>query len=285
MSKTGTKKWTTGKKGSTQVPGQLYGYSVQESRLLAHLLLAEEGDVVSLEVIDDVGVVGATGTTAEQTKSGLAHNPISDLAKDLWKTLSNWLTAIRAGSLPSDAKFLLYVAQPHTGQVVQQISDAKTHAEALALLRQLRDRFWGKPPAYKKRAKLGDEVAPHVNAILSAQDNVVVDLFRNFVIETAVANPNDDLNKLLRSKALDDKAIDDVSRYLLGWVKKRSTSSSRVSFRQTSPTQTFTMLSLRRQRSSTQRTPSAPLPSRLVASRLKATFALARTFARFNSWS
>jgi hypothetical protein len=221
MSRTAGKKGMKGKRGATQVPGQLYGYSVQESRLLAHLLIAEDGDVVSLEVIDDVGVVGATRTTAEQTKSGLAHNPISDLAKDLWKTLSNWLTAIRQGTLPSDAKFLLYVAQPHNGHVVQQINDVKTHAEALALLKQLRDRFWGKPPAYRKRAKLGDEVAPYINAILSAQDNVVVDLFRNFVLETAVKNPNDDLDKLLRSKALDDKAINDVSRYLLGWVKKK----------------------------------------------------------------
>lgn len=189
--------------------------------MLAHLLLAEEGDIVSLEVIDDVGVVGRAGTTAEQTKSGLAHNPISDQAKDLWKTLWNWLNAIREGTLPSNARFLLYVAQPYSGELVAELHSVSTHAEAKALFKKLRDRFWGRAPGYKKRGKLGDEVAPFINGVLGAREDVVVDLFRNFSLETAIANPTDDLTRFLRGKAIDEKVVEDVSRYLLGWVKKR----------------------------------------------------------------
>jgi len=46
--------------------------------MLGRLLQGRPGEAVSLEVLDDVAVIGPDGTTAEQIKSGLAHNPIAD---------------------------------------------------------------------------------------------------------------------------------------------------------------------------------------------------------------
>src|ERR1035441_10477603 len=86
---------------SAQVPGQLFGYSLQAIRLLSLALDASPGTVLSLEVFEDVGTVDETGNAfASQTKSGLETNPVSDRAVDLWKTFSNWLTAVASGQLP-----------------------------------------------------------------------------------------------------------------------------------------------------------------------------------------
>src|SRR4051812_46484770 len=65
-------------RGSTQVPGQLYGYLLQVTRFVAHLLRAHPGQAVSVEHLDDVATEGPDGVIAEQDKSGLAHNPVSD---------------------------------------------------------------------------------------------------------------------------------------------------------------------------------------------------------------
>ena len=85
---------------SAQVPGQMFGYSLQAIRLLSLALDASPGTVLSLEVFEDVGTVDETGNAlASQTKSGLETNPISDRAVDLWKTFSNWLMAVASGQL------------------------------------------------------------------------------------------------------------------------------------------------------------------------------------------
>ena len=62
---------------SAQVPGQLFGYSLQAIRLLNLALDASPGTVLSLEVFEDVGAVNdARKTLASQTKSGLETNPV-----------------------------------------------------------------------------------------------------------------------------------------------------------------------------------------------------------------
>src|SRR5580698_10711362 len=89
---------------SAQVPGQLFGYSLQAIRLLSLALDASPGTVLSLEVFEDVGTIDEAGNTvASQTKSGLETNPISDRAVDLWKTFSNWLLAVGSGQISTAA--------------------------------------------------------------------------------------------------------------------------------------------------------------------------------------
>lgn len=68
--------------------GQLYGYGLQEARFLHHLLHSRSGDTIALESFDDVSGVKDGKPFAEQDKSGLEHNPISDSAIDLWKTFA-----------------------------------------------------------------------------------------------------------------------------------------------------------------------------------------------------
>src|SRR4051812_15884870 len=92
-------------------PGQYLGYSVQATRFLHRLLKGDLEDLISLEVIDDVGVMTASGKViAEQSKSVLDGNPVSDRSPQLWKTFSNWIRAVEDGSInPKTTEFVLYV--------------------------------------------------------------------------------------------------------------------------------------------------------------------------------
>ena len=78
----------------TNASGIYLGFSLQATRFLIHLLKANPGDVVCLEVFDDVAVVRVDGTLfVEQDKSNLATNPLSNRSLQLWKTLHNWIGA------------------------------------------------------------------------------------------------------------------------------------------------------------------------------------------------
>jgi hypothetical protein len=96
-------------KRSANVPGQFYGYSIQITRVVAHFLRAQQGQSVSIEHLDDIATHSDAGDIVEQDKSGLAHNPVTNRSPELWKTLANWVRAIRAGALKDDTRFLLYV--------------------------------------------------------------------------------------------------------------------------------------------------------------------------------
>src|SRR5687767_10932510 len=91
---------STRKPRSAQVPAQFLGYSLQTTRAAIRALQAEPGAFVSVEVLDDVAVTRSDGgTTAEQSKSATASNPIADRSVELWKTFSNWVRAAESGAL------------------------------------------------------------------------------------------------------------------------------------------------------------------------------------------
>jgi len=205
---------------ATAAPGQYYGYSLQTTRLLARLLECAPGESVSLEVLDDVAVSGPATTLVEQAKSGFAHNPITDRSSDLWKTLFNWLEAIRTGVLHVETtRFVLYVAQPYKGPIAEKLNAAKSLPDAIALLGELRTEFWGEAPDYTKRGKLAESIAPYVNSVLSAEDRIAGRIILAFELEKGSGSSGDDVRDSLRSKAIGDEAIEGVLEGLLGWVK------------------------------------------------------------------
>src|SRR4051794_11326840 len=120
------------KRGSSNVPGTYLGFSLQASRFLMRLLQAEAGDVVCLEIFDDIGVERADGSrVAEQNKSNQTYNAMSDRAVDFWKTMANWARAVVAGEL--DAKrthFEIFTAKPAGGPIAASFRDASTVEQA-----------------------------------------------------------------------------------------------------------------------------------------------------------
>jgi hypothetical protein len=208
---------------SAQVPGQLFGYSLQAIRLLSLALDASPGTVLSLEVFEDVGTVDETGKTlASQTKSGLETNPVSDRAVDLWKTFSNWLTAVASGQLEVAAtQFEIYLAKRHTGKFVTSFHDAKTEEEAKAALDHARDVLWGTAPKYSKKKKLAETLAPFVNHVLDISSKDTLGIIQRFSLSVATKDPLRDLRPKVDAKWVRPESVDLVIKYAHGWIKEK----------------------------------------------------------------
>ena len=142
----------TKKRHATAAPGQYYGYSmVQGVAYFTGFCRASPDEAVSIEGLDDISVDGDSGLLVEQDKSGLAHNPVADKSLDLWKTLRNWLEGLRNGQIPAGTKFVLYVAQSHTGSVVERLHNCRSAADGAILAQALRLEFWGNGPEYREK--------------------------------------------------------------------------------------------------------------------------------------
>jgi hypothetical protein len=208
---------------SAQVPGQLFGYSLQPIRLLALALDAAEGTTLSLEVFEDVGAVDDSGNAlASQTKSALETNPVSDKSVDLWKTLSIWKTALSSGQLRIETtKFEIYLAKRRTGKLVQLFHDAQTEEAAKAALDQARDLLWGAAPDHPKKEKLAEGLAPFVNHVLEAPADDVVGIIQRFTLSVAATDPLRDLRSKVGSKWVRPESVDAVIQHAHGWIKEK----------------------------------------------------------------
>ena len=211
------------KRRSTSAPGQYYGYSVvQGARLLHRLLEASPGETVSIEGLDDIAVEGDCGLLIlEQDKSGLAHNPVTDKSIELWKTLRNWLDAIRSGKIPADTKFILYVAQSHTGSVVERLHKCQTAADGAILARTLRNELWGEAPHHPKKTQNPDALREQLDEVLDASDEVLGEIFQRFELIQGSGSPYEDIKSLLSKAAIGDDAIEPTHKSLIGWCQKQ----------------------------------------------------------------
>lgn len=198
----------------TSVPGQYYGYSIQSTRQCLHLLLAPAGSVVALEVLDDTDVVQPDDEVkVEQSKSGLATNPISDWSVDLWKTFSNWIDAIEAGYIElARTHFHLYVVQPKNGDIADLLKFSHTPALALTAVQNIKKQFKKEKPAGCK---------PYVDKFLAYDQQKLAQLIVRFTYECGDSDPVKPIKDILRN-TVPEIALDDVCYAVIGWVKTRS---------------------------------------------------------------
>jgi hypothetical protein len=208
---------------STHVPGQHLGHSLQETRFVMRLLQVSDEWTVSIEVFDDVGVEAANGSRiAEQDKSTLEDNPISDRAIGLWKTLSNWINAINSGELDVEkTKFDIYVSRPKKGEIAESFSRASSITEALVAIRNAREKLWGASPSNNYKDRLPETIKEYVNNFLGADEVVACKLIVAFSLLFGSGSPQSDLRELMKNQLIDDDLIDDVMAHAQGWVKNR----------------------------------------------------------------
>ncbi|WP_150620629.1 ABC-three component system protein [Pandoraea horticolens] len=205
--------------GANGALGQFYGYGIQEARFLHHLLRSRPGDTVALECLDDVSGGQNGSKFAEQVKSGLAHNPISDRSVDLWKTLANWLNGRRSGKIPAGTQFVLYVAQPYQGKIAQQLSDSVTRQDAHAAIAAIRKEFWGDAPNFDKRASVPETLAKHVDIVLSARENALVDIIQAFTLEQGIGAPYDEIRQEIACAPVGAENVEQILHQLTGWIR------------------------------------------------------------------
>ena len=206
---------------STEVPGQFYGYSIQTTRMAVHLLEAGPDETVCLEFLDDVATIAPDGRViAEQSKSSFAANPVSDRAVPVWKTLSNWVDAVRSGKLLAQrTAFRLHLAQPHEcGMAIEMLRRAATDADAVAALDYARSMWWGPSPSFPARVDVPPTVSPYIENIFTSEPAMVARIVSRFTVDIGAGDSIDEVRLRLGRQIVSADLIDDFLTHALGWV-------------------------------------------------------------------
>jgi hypothetical protein len=194
-------------------PGQYLGYALQPVRLCYHLLTCEDGASVSIEHIDDIAIHLDTGNVIrEQTKSALTHNPLSDWAVDLWKTIHIWMESVAIGETDiTKTRFLYYVTPTKVGAIAEKLSKATTAAEVAAITDEIKKALGRKKPVCLQ----------YLQTFLNATDaQRTAAISRMMIVST-----DDDPVGPLREKfkvILRPELLDDACRALIGMAKEEA---------------------------------------------------------------
>jgi len=174
-------------------------------------------------VLDDVAVTSSAGNVvAEQTKSAITHNPLADRAVEFWKTISNWVDAVRSGSLvPAQTQFDLYVSRKLHGLISDRFEQAETREDALTIIDAACDELWGSAPKRPKRNRIGAGLKPFVENVFGADRQLVAAIIARFSIVRGRGASASEIDDLLRTKFVSEEKIDIVRDFALGWVKRR----------------------------------------------------------------
>lgn len=146
----------------THVPDKVYAFMIQSHHMLYELLNCKDGDSVSVEVFDDVGVEHEDGSKdAIQLKSALSNrNPVSNKAADLWKTMYNWLISVEAGVFdPGKVKFILFLNVNKQGTIVNGFHLAERYDEAVLAWKNARREFYNEKGILKE---IGEEYKKYI---------------------------------------------------------------------------------------------------------------------------
>jgi len=214
---------TTPKKRPPNVPVSYLGFSLQATRVLYHLLSASRGDIVCLEVFEDVGVEKADGTRiAEQDKANVVSNPLSNRSEEFWKTIRNWIDALQAGTLPPDrTSFVIYAPRGKPGTIGDCFHKAATNSDAITAIEAAKHLLGLSDNATSRTESDGGKLASHLATIFSAPQDLLAQLVTRLTIETSGEVDHDQLKELLLAKLVSEEAYADVVRWAHGWVKKR----------------------------------------------------------------
>lgn len=212
------------KLSNTHVPDKVYAYSLQVRHMMYELLDCKDGDNVSVEVFDDIGIEKADGTKeAIQAKSALSNrNPVSNRATDLWKTLFNWLIAVQEKEI--DIEFTmckLFINVDKHGNIVDLFSSANSENSAIQAWQTAKKEFFDEE---NKEKDLGDEYADFVRAFF-ADDNkdTVCKIIEKFKLETIKKTHVESLYEKFQEKAVIAKdSLDIMFVYMLGWIDRQT---------------------------------------------------------------
>ncbi|WP_338507331.1 ABC-three component system protein [Pseudomonas poae] len=195
-------------------PGSYLGYSLQATRMCLHLCEAPRGSFVALEVLDDVDVVLPDGTRLlEQSKSGLATNPIANFSVDLWKTFSNWIEAIEVGVVdPAKTLFRIYVLQEKKGEYASALHYAHTTAQVDMVVQSIKEDY---------ETEQHEGCKPYIERFLAYDREKLAALVMAFELETG----NDQLVERIKDHlalTVPNEFLDDACDTAVGWVKNTS---------------------------------------------------------------
>lgn len=123
-------------------PGPAAGYAFEFERALYWLAKSPAGFSIGIETDDDVAIRHQDGSrTLEQTKHSIQDDavPFGNRSKDLWNTLSIWVTALEEGELDGrKTRFLMVTNKALPDCIAKRISKAETKDEITACIQELK---------------------------------------------------------------------------------------------------------------------------------------------------
>ena len=194
-------------------PGQMQGYTLQLQRALLYLLQGGPGTSVCVEVIGDVGQTSASGITAEEDKSSLSSNPVTDKSSDLWKTFYNWIQMIDQGVIePSNTQFVLYTNHAGQAGIVYKLNDAQTSEGIEHCVKNAAELF--------QSIADGHPIHNYLSHILghAEQFKRIISKFSFFV---GSQTGSQEVRDALTTMVLPEGQIEHIHEELLGWVTNR----------------------------------------------------------------
>lgn len=207
----------------TEVPGQALGYGLQYTRLTQILLSAPAGSFCSMEYLDAVAQQHTDGgVRLIQSKSALTANPVSDRAKSLRKTLSNWTTLATESDCDLEKTiFEIYVSRPVGGQLVEAFANACTLEEARLAIMRARDALWGKSPDFALKSTVADEIGPYLERVFNADPACLERIICNFQLTHGSGSLQADIEAVIRTHPVSASKVADIADHMCGVVKRR----------------------------------------------------------------
>jgi len=199
---------------SKNAAGQLLGYVLQFPRALYHLLRATAGCAVCIEVHGDVATVMPDGSIiAEEDKSSVVSNPVTDKSTDLWKTLSNWVEGVERGEFDvSSTTFVLFRNQSGKAGLAEAFDQCTTPEQAEKALSN----------ASSKLSDIDEQhpIWPYYKYALLDNRDTLIGVIVNFQLETGDGSGYESVEQELRGKLVPNGQIEVVAKHLSGWLVK-----------------------------------------------------------------
>lgn len=200
-------------------PGPAAGYAFEFERALYWLARSSAGFLIGIETDDDVAIRHQDGSrTLEQNKHSIQEEaePFGNRSRDLWNTLSIWVTALEEGELDgTKTRFLMVTNKTLPDCIAKRISQAETDYEITACLHELK--LAALKPSETIRAYADKVLAatsePHLRSVIKRCE---------LADEASGASGPDLRRQTIAELPIPDwftKDSESIANELLGWVK------------------------------------------------------------------
>ncbi len=206
----------------THVPDKVYSFTFQIRHMLNELIKAKEGDIISLEALDDVAIENNGENELIQIKNVISkNNPTSNRDVNFWKTFYNWLLYVQGENIELEkTKFRLFVHtidNKNIGDICEKFHQADNTNDAEQSLEMAIKEIKGNgekeiPESYKKYID-----------VLFDEDNrtILLNIIMNFKVEMEIDKDYEKkLLENLKDRILEDKYTDKILLYMLGWTNE-----------------------------------------------------------------
>jgi len=198
----------------SNAPGQFLGYSIQLPRALYHLLKSGPGDAVCIEGLGDVTTLTSDSCViAEEDKSSITSNPLTDRSTNLWKTFSNWIEAINCGDLDvGKTKFILYCNQSGSHGIVDEFNSAQNQLEAKNAIDYAKAELNDTKPEH--------DIWKYYNFVVNQHETLLLDVIERFELQVGNGAGYDEVRNEIKVKLVPDNQIEFIMDNLSGWLLK-----------------------------------------------------------------